>query len=168
MFETIKWSGAGLSCGVGTILIIIIVYWVSVFISRIHCSIKYKRGAARCITDEEAGYLNSQICYYFETEIRKYFFLIIISLTEMIALIIYCVTLILQDVFFDPTEYNSILGSSLSKCTGFRNSSAYNQVIYLPTVFIYRNGLNAILNSLQILIFSLCVCLMNYLILRMK
>ena len=168
MFETVTWIGAGITCGVGTIHIVIIVYWVSVFINRIHCSIKYKRGAARCITDEEASYLNTQICYHYETEIRKYVFLIFICFTEMFALLIYCVTLILQAVGDDPKEYNSILESSLSKCTVFRNTSAYNQFIYLPTVFIYQNGFNAVVNSLELFILSFCVCLMNYLILRMK
>ena len=174
MFATIIWSGVGQLCGVGvlygvvTINIIIAVYWVIVFINRMCCSIKYKRGAARCITDEEASYLNTQICYHYETEIRKYYFLLAITFTEMFALIVLCVTVILQVVAIDPRNYNSMIESSLNKCTVFRNTSAYNQVIYLPTVFIYANGFNAILNSSELFILSFSVCLMNYLILRMK
>ena len=85
MFATVIWSGVGQLCGVAvlcgvvTINIIIAVYWVFVFINRINCSIKYKRGAARCITDEEVTYLNTQICYHYQTEIRKYYFLLAIT-----------------------------------------------------------------------------------------
>ena len=44
-------------------------YWVMIFMRRIHCSRKYKKGAARCITDEESEFVNEQICYHYETEI---------------------------------------------------------------------------------------------------
>ena len=45
------------------IYLILSIYWVIVFINRIISFRKYKKGAARSITDEESGYLNNQFCY---------------------------------------------------------------------------------------------------------
>ena len=55
-------------------------YWDVVFMRRIHCA---KKGAARCITDEESEFVNEQICYHYETEIWKYAYLLMISLFEL-------------------------------------------------------------------------------------
>ena len=83
-------------------------YWVTVFIGRIQCYRKYKRGAARCMSDEQSSYLNNQICYHYETEIWKCVYLIAILLLENLAGVCFHITNIISHHAIRGHTYKNI------------------------------------------------------------
>ena len=96
-------------------------YWVLVFIRRIHCYTKYKRGAARCMSDEESGYLNRQLYYHFETEIWRYFFLLIINLFESLSGILGYIASIIPHYAIKSHLFNkSAINFWLSECISYQ------------------------------------------------
>ena len=80
-------------------------YWVMIFMRRIHCSRKYKKGAARCITDEESEFVNEQICYHYETEIWKYVYLLMIILSELSAGLFYMIAHLTENYVEDIRKH---------------------------------------------------------------
>ena len=150
------------------LLIVLNLYWTFVIISRIHCSIKYKRGAARCIVDEESAYINSQICYHYETEIWKYLYLLLINFAEVFTATAYYISGMNRDYGFDVHQYNSTLQSYRNQCSTSLDTSVLNLIINLPIIIPLPDVFVAIGNIGQLLVTALSVCLLNYLIVRMK
>ena len=145
------------------------IYWLIVFVRRIISYRKYKRGAARSITDEESGYLNNQFCYHYETEIWKYVYLLVINLLEIMSGVLFVsVNFIPQYDWYNPfSNSNDTTGifSIFIQCR--QNSSIVNDgdlnIVLSPGTFM-----NSIGRSTQLFIVILIVCLMNYLIVRIK
>ena len=145
-------------------LIIISIYWAIVFIRRIINCRKYKRGAARCITDEESGYLNNQFCYHYETEIWKYVYLLVITILENLI----GITMYLSYIF--PSHLASIIIRNgtffVGDCFSINGTVGDDENIVImckSLKFIHGIG-----RSAELFMFLTIVCLMNYLIIRMK
>ena len=137
-------------------------YWAFIFIRRIHCSRKYKRGLARCISEDESGYLNKQFYYHYETEIWKNILLLLINLSEVLCCIFFFASYIIQQYAVYRKLGNNTLELPLSDCVSF-DKPGVDQIN-----IIYINGLYAIGRSAELFVATFCVCLMNYLIIRVK
>ena len=89
-------------------------YWAFIFIRRIHCFRKYKRGVARCISGDESGYLNKQFDYHYETEIWESILLLLINLSEVLSYIFFFASDIIQHY----AVYRK-LGNNTLECVSF-------------------------------------------------
>ena len=143
-------------------------YWITAFIIRINRYRKYKRGAARCMSDDESAYLNFQICYHYETEIWKYVYLLAILLLEILAGGCYYITNIISHHGIGGHVFNN--SSSwlllLNECNP-RNETI-EQYQNLKALKITINVIHGIGKSAEIFWVTVSVCLMNYLIIRIK
>ena len=142
-------------------------YWAFIFIRRIHCFRKYKRGVARCISEDESGYLNKQFYYHYETEIWKSILLLLINLSEVLCGTFYFASDTLQHYAAYRQLGNNTLELPLSDCVSF-DKPGVNQINIMDTNIPYINGLCAIGRSAELFVATFCVCLMNYLIIRIK
>ena len=133
-------------------------YWIVVFIRRIHCSMKYKEGAARCITDEESEFVNEQICYHYETEIWKYVYLLGISIFEILSGLFYMIGHIIASYGNEIKEYNTTLSLfEFSECNN--NATMDNETTSL--IISLYNFFHGVGKSTELLYIILSVCLMN-------
>ena len=145
------------------------VYWAVMFLRKIFCCRKYKRAVARCISDDESRYLNEQFKYHYETEIRKYALLVMINLSENIS----CIFFYAASNFFLPSFQstqleNSMINSSFISCTSSNTTVLYGIVKSRYVLQPYQNGLSAVGGSAELFVPAFCVCLMDYLIIRIK
>ena len=141
-----------------------------VFSYRISQSKKYLRVAARhLITEQSEDSRTSfeQICHHYETEIRKYAYLLLINLSETSCIILHSITALvdLHYITFPDIENEVLL--RLSNCSKVENSDLIK--------FHYHQAANPILNTLStlqnilelfLLVFS--ISLMKYLTQRIK
>ena len=140
-------------------------YWIVVFIRRIHCSIKYKKGAARCITDEESEFVSEQICYHYETEIWKYVYLLGISFSEILPCLFYTIGHIISSYSNEIKEYNTtLLLFEFGECNN--NSTMDNETTSL--IISLYNFLHGVGRSTELLWIVLSMCLMDYILVRIK
>ena len=151
-----------------TLFILISTFWAIVFIKRIYYFRKYQIGAGRNMYDEEASFLNKQLYYHFETEIWKYFLLLMINLSEVIGGV-FGFTLVTWQNYIVSRErnYTSTTFNTLDMCSNV-NSTALNQFHYLQSTMAVLNGLGALGNSAELFVTAIGVCLMHYLIIRIK
>ena len=133
-------------------------YWALTFIRRIHCCRKYKRGVARCISEDESGYLNKQFYYHYETEIWKNILLLIINFSEALSGTLYFAS--------NSFQYN-IFSYHFDNCTS-EDKSYYHEGNKTAKVQLYWNLLTAVARSAELFVLAFCICLMNYLIIRFK
>ena len=140
-------------------------YWIVVFMRRIHCSRKYKKGAARCMIDEESEFVNQQVCYHYETEIWKYVYLLGISFLEILSGLFYMVAHIIASYGEVIKEYNTTL--SLFEFSGCQTNPTKMDETTSLVISLY-NFLHGVGRSTELLWIVLSVCLMNYLIVRIK
>ena len=146
------------------------IYWVIVFIRRIISYRKYKRGVARCVTDEESAYLNKQFCYHYDTEIWKYVYLLAIILLEILSGSLFVLVNFLPQYywynsFFNSSENTTGVFSIFVQCRENRTIVVDGDlnIIISELTLIYGIG-----RSTQLFIPIFIVCLMNYLIIRIK
>ena len=126
---------------------------------------KYKKGAARCITDEESEFVSEQICYHYETEIWKYVYLLGISIFEILSGLFYMIGHIISSYGNEFKEYNTTLSLfEFSECNN--NATMDNETTSL--IISLYNFLHGVGRSTELLWIVLSVCLMNYLIVRIK
>ena len=64
--------------------------------------------------------------------------------------------------------YNVTIQPYLNECSTSMNASVLNQIFHNPQVFPYLNWLEAVGNSAKIFVPTLSVCLMDYLLFRIK
>ena len=147
----------------------IFVYWAIIFFIRIKDSRKYMRGAARHLTDEASVYLCKQICYHYQTEIGKYHFLFAITIVEITSGVSSYIELLLKNYIHTPIIHGNISSHvQLERCANF-NISILKDFSILdeftnPSLMV----LAAIGKVTNMFVPGLGVCLMNYLIGRMK
>ena len=141
-----------------------------VFSYRIYQSKKYLRVAARHLITEQSEDSRTefeQFCYHYQTEIRKYAYLLLISLSETSCMILYCLTALVDLNYITFPEIANSTKLKLSECSKIENKMLlefqYSQV---------ANPIRMILTISQsivewfVLVFS--VCLMKYLTQRIK
>ena len=146
-------------------------YWMIVFSYRIYQFRKYLRVAARHLITEQSEDSRTefeQICYHYQTEIRKYAYLLLINLSETSCIIIFPISALvdLQNYITFPDIENEVL-LRLSNCSKVENSDLMK--------FHYHQAANPILNTLSTLqnvleLFTLVfsISLMKYLTQRIK
>ena len=143
---------------------IISVYWTGICFTSIYKSKKYIKGAARLMTDEDSGYLCRQLYYHYKTEIRKYGLLCMINLVELFTALFYYIQLILETYKYDSTS----LRTELENCTCNRNNSAMIDFQIRTTANPLLSTLRALGNYFEMITLVLGICLVKYLIIRMK
>ena len=146
------------------IFILFSVYWFIVFVKRIINYRIYKRGAARCITDEESGYLNEQFCYHYDTEIWKHVSLLVIILLETSGSSLLVVMKIFEH--YGVSDQRSRLYFTLGVCNSLNTTLHHNR--NLDTLLWYYYFIHGLANTIELLWITVSVCLMNYLIIRIK
>ena len=151
-----------------TIFLILNLYWTHIFIGRIRRYRKYKKRAVKNVTDEESGEFNQHLTYYYQTEIRKNVLLFLINFTEMFGCIIYYLMGMTHFYIVDNNFYNVTIQPYMNECSTTVNISVLNQLFQNPQVFPYINWLDAIGNSADLFVPTFGICLMHYLIFRMK
>ena len=147
-----------------TIFITMSTYWTCICFINIYKSKKYMKGAARHMTDEDSGYVCRQFYYHYQTEIRKYEFFCMINLVESLAALSYYIQLILETYHYDSAS----LRNELENCACNRNISVLIDYQIRTTANPLLITLRALGNSFEMMIFGLGICLMKYLIIRMK
>ena len=141
-------------------------YWALVFIRIIHCSRKYKKGAARCIIDEELEFVNEQICYHHETEIWKYVYLLGINFFEISSTLLTTIAHVIVSYIEDIKEYNTTFPLfKVSECNINATMSENESILLKLSLY---NFLDAIGRSAELIWIVISMCLMNYLIIRIK
>ena len=146
------------------VLMTISIYWLIVFVRRIISFRKYKRGAARSITDEESGYLNNQFCYHYETEIWKYVYLLAINILENLT------GFTMYFAYIIPTHLASTLITngtfSVGDCFNINGTVGNNHnIVNMCMALKFVHGIG---RSAELLMFLTIICLMDYLIVRIK
>ena len=143
---------------------IVSVYWTFICFNNIYKSKKYMKGAARLITDKDSGYVCQQFLYHYQTEVRKYEFFCMINFVELSAGLFYYVQLILETYKHDSTN----LRIEVENCTCNRNISVLIDYQIRTTANPLIITLRALGNSFEMITFGLGICLMKYLIIRIK
>ena len=144
----------------------IFVYWAIIFLIRIYNSRKYVRSATRFLRDEDSAYLCEQICYHYRTEMRKYIFLLVITIVEITGGISYYIEF-LSETYYPKIQGNMGIHVQLEECVNWN----YSMLMNIPSDEFgdpSLMALEAIGNVADIFVVGLGVCLMNYLIGRMK
>ena len=146
----------------------IFVYWAIIFFIRIKDSRKYMRGAARHLTDEASVYLCKQICYHYQTEIGKYLFLFAITIVEITGGVSSYIEFLLGNYVHTPITHGNISSHvQLERCANFNIS-----ILKDFSLDEFTNPLLMVLEAIEhvadMFVAGLGVCLMNYLIGRMK
>ena len=149
-----------------SIFILISAHWILFFVKRIYFSLKYKRAVERQLKYDNSDYINEQYKYHFETEVSKYVLLLSISLTEVSLVALSYIHYVIES--YDPNiSIDSIYGQELRSCTDINNSV----IIYFQfkeSTIPLLTTLRAFRNVVDILLPGLVVCLMSYLLGRMK
>ena len=120
------------------------------------------------ITDGESSELNQHLTYHYQTEIRKNVLLYLINFTEMSGCIIFYLKGMTKFYIVDNNLYNVTIQPYLNECSITINSSVLNQLFQNPKVFPYLDWLDAIGNCADLFVPTYGICLMRYLIFRMK
>lgn len=134
-------------------------YWVVVFIGRILRFRKYKRGAARCTSDSESGYINSQFCYHYQTEIWKYTYMIIIASLELSCFSIFCLAYLIP---YYISRHTQIFNHTTS-CFEFVNQNENVKIASLISSILV-----SVARTNELFIMIIAMCLMSYLTDRIK
>ena len=127
----------------------------------------YKKGLVRHILDEQSAYLYTQYLYHYQTEIRKYVYLIIISISEMIGAVIEITKSNIAKFSFPDNLNVSAHTKGLEHCVQVNNSILFNFQFSQSTIR-ELTMLEATGHSIEIIVITLIACLMLYLIRRMK
>ncbi|KAI6646978.1 hypothetical protein LOD99_8977 [Oopsacas minuta] len=126
------------------------------------------KSAARNISDDESGYICEQYYYHYQTEIRKYIFLLMINFMELFGAVSYYTQMVLQTYKYDSKQIaNSSIEVHVVNCANVNSTVLRDNQIRssaIPSVTIFR----AFGNVADMFVAGLGVCLMSYLITRMK
>ena len=141
-------------------------YWAFIFIKRIYCCRKYKIGVTRCLSDE-SGYLNKQYYYHYETEIWKNVLLLLMTFSEIVGSSFLFASNTTQHYLKYRQLGNDTLELPLSNCISYKKPEL-NQIDIMYAYIPYLNGMTAITRSAEIFLVAFGICLMNYLIIRIK
>ena len=141
-------------------------YWALAFLRRMYLIRIYERGAVRNTSEAcNVGYVNEQYCYHFRTEIWKYVFLLFINWAEAIrAILIFIKSGNKVYYMLNSGRHND---SRIGYHQGVNNTFILHHQIIESSI----NSINAIDSlgySIDLFVFSLGICLMNYLTKRIK
>ena len=141
------------------IYILVSGYWTKVFITKMIDMRKFKRAVERNLKMDKSDCCNKQLYYRYDTEIGKYLFLLMIIFAENSLGVSYY----LQG---NVGEYdgNSSSGRELENCASVNSSI----LIELQVKESSLNLLSGVSNVANIFIVGLGICLMSYMIGRMK
>ena len=142
-------------------------YWAIVFIRRIRLYKVYQKSACRNILDFNFGYINEQYCYHYDTEIRKYVYLLAINSAEALGSILYYIEHILYMYFDTSPMLNLHHFQEIEKC-GNVNSTYLIKTETINSSINFVRIIDSVGNIADIAVVSLSICLMNYLTMRIK
>ena len=153
-----------------TIIIIIFFlisgYWCVVFVKRIYLSRNYKRAVERNLRADPSDYISEQYNNHYQTEIRKYVLLLLITFAEITVDLLSYSHLLMEE--YDPfVDSDSIYRRDLESCTSVNNSVIIDFELRessVPLLTLIR----ALRNVTELVVPGLLTYLMSYLIGRMK
>ena len=150
------------------LFIIVSIYWTVVFARKIHLSMKYMKGVARNMSNEESKYECEQFYYHYQTEIRKFILLQMINFVEFFGAASYYLQLVLQDYKFDPESVaNSSVKIYIEGCANVNNSFFTENQIETSAIPVLTTS-RAFGNVADMFVAALGICLMSFLLKRMK
>ena len=128
----------------------------------------YKRGADRNRSEScNTGYINEQYCYHFQTEIWKFAFLISINWAEAIRAIFFFIKQGCKEYHLVNSNRHHHNFSRIGFHEGVNNTFILQyQVIESSVETII--AIDSLGNCIDIFVFALGICLMNYLTKRIK
>ena len=150
------------------LFIIVSIYWTVVFARKIHLSMKYMKGVARNMSNEESKYECEQFYYHYQTEIRKFTLLQMINFVEFFGAASYYLQLVLQDYKFDPESVaNSSVKIYIEGCANVNNSFLTENQLKASAIPVLTTS-RAFGNVADMFVAALGICLMSFLLKRMK
>lgn len=150
------------------LFIIVSIYWTVVFARKIYLSVKYMRGAARVMSNENSKYICEQYYYHYQTEIRKYVLLQMINFVEFFGAASYYLQLVLQDYKYDPESVaNSSVEIYIEGCANVNNSYLRGNQLRSSAIPVLTTS-RAFGNVADMFVAALGICLMSFLMKRMK
>ena len=148
-----------------SIFLLVSGYWFIVFNRKIYLARRYKRTAWRNITEDNTDYIGVQYYHHYQTEICKYIMLLLINVSEVFVGISYYIQTMVEDLDF-VLEEKSMLKEELENCTSLNNSMLID--FQYKETFLLLSMFRSFGNAVYLFIPALGICLMNYLIWRMK
>ena len=150
------------------LFIIVSIYWTVVFARKIHLSMKYMKGVARNMSNEESKYECEQFYYHYQTEIRKFILLQMINFVEFFGAASYYLQLVLQDYKFDlESVANSSVKIYIEGCANVNNSFLTENQLKASAIPVLTTS-RAFGNVADMFVAALGICLMSFLLKRMK
>ena len=147
---------------------IVSIYWTVVLARKIHLSMKYMKGVVRNISNEESKYMCEQYYYHYQTEIRKSILLLMINFVEFFGAASYYLELVLQDYKYDPESVaNSSVKIYIEGCANVNNSLLTQNQLEVSAIPLLTTS-KAFGNVADIFVVALGICLMSFLLKRMK
>ena len=151
----------------GGLFLILSSFWLTFFARRIYLLIRYRKGVAIHILDEESGFIYRQYYYHYQTEICKFKFLILINISEVSGTFIELIKSNLGTFGYQNSMNISAHTKGLEYCVQVNNSMLF-QFHFSESTIPELTILEATGHSLEIIVITLIVCLMLYLIKRIK
>ena len=144
--------------------LIVNVFWSLVFTRKIYLIAKYRKTALRNITEDSSDHVAYQFYNHYTTDIRKYSLLLLINIIEAFLNIFYYMQILSQsiDIFLKDTT----LRKGLENCS-ILNDSMLIDFQYKET-FQLLSIVRSFGQAVDLCVPGLGICLMNFLIWRMK
>ncbi|KAI6655950.1 TNF receptor-associated factor 4-like [Oopsacas minuta] len=137
-------------------------------LGKIYLSKRYMKSAARNMTDNESGYTCEQYYYHYQTEISKCIFLLMINFVEVLSAVSFYVLFVLRTYKYDPTHItNSSVEIYIENCANLNNTILRDNQLEI-SAFPLLTIAEAFGNVADMFVAGLGVCLMSYLLKRMK
>ena len=149
------------------IYLIFSLYWVIIFIRRIHSYKIFQKSAYRNILDFNSGYINEQWYYHYETEIWKYIYLLTTNFTEVLGTIFYFIERI-YIIYLESNPKLHLNNIQKNEKCGNVNNTYLVESYTIKSSIVFMNIIKSIGNIADIVLVSLLICLMNYLTMRIK
>ena len=140
-----------------------------VFSYRISQSKKYLRVAARHLITEQSEDSRTefeQFCYHYQTEIRKYAYLLLINLSETFCMILLSITALVDLNYITFPDIEKEASLRLSNCSKFENSNLMKFHYHQANPIL--NTLSMLQNILELFLGVFSISLMKYLTQRIK
>ena len=145
-------------------------YWVIVFSYRIYQSKKCLRVAARhllTVQSDDSGTNFEQFCYHYQTEIKKYAYLLLINLNETFCIVLFPVTAFVDINYITFPDIENEVLLKLSNCSKVENPNL-DKFYYHQAANPILNTLSTLQNILELFLLIFSINLMKYLTQRIK
>ena len=143
-------------------------YWTLAFLRQIYLIKNYKKGAVRNTFGScNSCYINEQYCYHFQTEIWKYAFVFSINWAEAIRSIFFFIKQGSKEYHLLNSNRYHQNDSRIGYHEGVNDTFILDYQI-MESSMDSTNAIDSLGNCIDLFVFALGICLMNYLTKRIK